>query len=303
MSKRAILYFCVLTFALGWGTQLGIVAAYGNPENAPPYWLVVSMSTPAIATLLFAIFHAPARRQILWKPTWRMWPMAIPALCIPILIGFGVVAVALALGWGAPGWFVFAADGVQISGGPWMLGKGTQGWVLFTANVVVTGAWFAAISTVPAIGEELGWRGLLQGALIDRFGIGRGLVLLGLVWSFWHLPSLLAGYNYPDHPVLGGFVLFPLKLIGASLFMAWLTLRAGSFWPAAFAHGAGNSIEIGVIGNLKMAMPQIYVDVLHLLLTLGAGLICLVLLQRGARQRVPAPERAPDLSEMPVPAA
>ncbi|WP_257387821.1 CPBP family intramembrane glutamic endopeptidase [Tahibacter caeni] len=301
MSKRAILIFCLLTFVLGWGVQLGIVAAYGNPENAPSYWLILVMSTPAIATVLFAIFHAPSRRQIRWKPTWRMWPMTVPALCIPILIGFGAVAAVLAFGWGTPGWFQFSPGGVQISGGPWLLGKGAQGWAPFVANVVVTGVWFAAISTIPAIGEELGWRGLLQGALIDRLGLGRGVVVLGLVWSFWHLPSLLAGYNYPDHPVLGGLLLFPLMLIGASLFLAWLTLRAGSFWPAAFAHGAGNSIEIGVISNLKMTMPQLYLDVLHLTLTLAAGLICFALLRRSRGRGTP--EDAQGLDVAPAPAA
>jgi membrane protease YdiL (CAAX protease family) len=139
-----------------------------------------------------------------------------------------------------------------------------------------------------AIGEELGWRGFLQGALTDKLGITQGIVVLGLIWSFWHLPVLLAGYNYPATPVLGAFVLFPVTLVAASFFLGWLTIRSGSVWPAVLAHGATNSIEEGVIANVHLATPQLYGDVLRLALTVVVGLISWALLARsGSRSDDP----------------
>src|SRR5690606_23069025 len=121
-----------------------------------------------------------------------------------------------------------------------------QPWPAFIANVALTGMWFALFNATVAVGEEFGWRGFLQGHLIARMGTTDGIVLLGFIWSMWHLPSLLAGYNFPEYPLLGATVLFPVQLIAASFFLGWLTLRAGSFWPAAIAHGATNSIQEGV---------------------------------------------------------
>lgn len=128
-------------------------------------------------------------------------------------------------------------------------------------------------------GEEFAWRGFLQGHLVRRIGVTRGLLLLSGIWWAWHVPVLLAGYNFPDYPLLGTFVLFPLQMLGLSLFFGWLTLRSGSFWPAALAHAALNSIQVGVINNLQLSVPRLYVDVLWIALGLIVGLVCLARLR------------------------
>src|SRR5262249_5551921 len=127
------------------------------------------------------------------------------------------------------------------------------------------------------------WRGYLQGQLTARFGLFNGLVILGLLWSFWHLPLLLAGFNYPENPYLGAFVLSPLLLIGASFFLAWLTLLARSFWPAALAHGAGDSIQGGVTTSIQSNKPGMYVYLTELALIVIVGLISYLLLVRGRK--------------------
>lgn len=281
MSDRALILFCVLLFALSWSLQYVALAVAGNPESpAAAPWLVGVMFTPALVTLASCWFNRSARAALLWRPTWRMLPLLVLAVLVPTLIAFGTVAIVEFAGWGKSGWFVFSQQGVAISGGPWKLGKGFETWPLFAANVAVTGAYFAAFNSIFAAGEEICWRGLLQGQLTQRFGVSGGIVLLGLIWSLWHLPALLAGYNFPEHPVLGAFVLFPLELIGASLFAGWLTIRSGSFWPAALSHGAVNSIEEGVTSNLHLTMPHLYEDVVRLALTVAFGLLFWLLLRK-----------------------
>ena len=66
--------------------------------------------------------------------------------------------------------------------------------------------------------------------------------------------------------------------MGASFFLGWLTLKAKSFWPAAIAHGAVNSIQQGVLDSLHLSVPQIYEDVMRVSLTLVVGVICLLLI-------------------------
>lgn len=276
MRGRAIALYCLLTYAIAWGIQFAAIRATGGDleSDAAGPWLATTMFVPALTAILFLVFHKPSRAGLLWKPTWRMIPMLAAAVAVPTLTAFAVVAVVQVMGWGQSGWFVFGPDGVSIAGGPWMLGRGLQSWPLFVANVAVTGAAFAAMNGLVAIGEEFGWRAFLQGHLIDRLGLGRGVALLGLIWSFWHLPSLLAGYNYPETPILGALVLFPVELVAVSVFMAWITLSARSFWPAVIAHGAGNSIQEGVIANLKMEVPRLYEDLTTLTVTVLVALAC-----------------------------
>lgn len=281
MGRKAILVYFVTTIALGWAVQFGMLATFGDPEEATAPWIFLLMSTPALVAVAFVAARPQWRPLLRWRPTRRMWPMLVPALLIPAMIGFAMIALAQAMGWGDAGWFEFGGAGVNIGGGPWILGKGQQGWLLFAANVAVTAAAFALISAIPAIGEELGWRGFIQGPLIGHFGSWGGVILLGLGWSLWHLPALLAGYNYPEHPLIGAFLIYPVVSVGASFFLAWLTIRSGSFWPAALAHGAGNSIETGLAGNLELVVPQIQADILHAMVTLAVGAACLAFYEAG----------------------
>jgi len=277
---RPLLAYCVGIFVASWALQIaGLYAVGGNVENtAITPWLMAAMFTPALGVLLLMGFGKTIRKDVLWRPTWRTLAVAPYAVCIPTLVAFGIVAIFMSTGWGRSSFFEFSPNGVQVIGGPWLLGKGEQGWLLFVCNVVATGVVYSLISMVFGAGEELGWRGYLQGQLTERFGLFNGLVILGLLWSFWHLPLLLYGFNYPENRYLGAFVLSPLLLIAASFFLAWLTLRARSFWPAALAHGAGDSIQGGVTTSIQSNKPGLYVYLTELALIVMVGLFFYFLL-------------------------
>jgi membrane protease YdiL (CAAX protease family) len=275
MSVPAIISYLLLTFALSWSLQIAAIQNVGDLESdaATPY-LIAAMFAPALVTLLFVMGSKALRQSLLWKPSWAMLPLIIVAALVPAAIAFGVVAIATELNWGHAGWFVFGHEGVEISGGPWLLGRGHQAWSIFALNVAATAIAFALMNALVALGEEVGWRGFLQGHLVAHMGTTNAIVLLGFLWSMWHLPGQLAGYNFPEYPEFGALVLSPLELIAVSFFLGWLTIRAGSFWPAAVAHGAGNSIQEGVTANLTMTVPRICEDLVTLTLTIVVGLVC-----------------------------
>jgi membrane protease YdiL (CAAX protease family) len=171
-------------------------------------------------------------------------------------------------------------SGVNIKGGPFFLGKGNQSWLVFVSNIFITGAAFALLNALVATGEEFAWRGLLQPLLTDKFGLVKGVTILGFIWSMWHLPALFNGYNYPDNPIIGSFILFPIRLIAISYFYAWLTLKCKSFIPASIAHGAGNGIQEAIVSNIKMDSSQIYENVITIVVTVVIGLVFLTLTYR-----------------------
>ena len=102
-----------------------------------------------------------------------------------------------------------------------------------------------------------------------------------MLWSFWHLPVLLAGYNYPENRYLGAFIFSPILLVAASFFMAWLTLRTRSFWPAALVHSAGDSIAGGLTASIKTTLPGLYIYLTELTIIFAVGVACFLLVARG----------------------
>ncbi len=54
----------------------------------------------------------------------------------------------------------------------------------------------AFINLVPALGEELGWRGWLLPKLMP-LGAIPAILTSGVIWGLWHTPLILLGYNYP----------------------------------------------------------------------------------------------------------
>ena len=94
-------------------------------------------------------------------------------------------------------------------------------------------------SLVGAFAEEVIFRGVLQRHFIERFGLWRGIVFVGIIWAAFHfygdsyrgLGDLEIVYS------LFSRVLFCLIL---GFILAWLTLRSKSLIPATLAHGMNN---------------------------------------------------------------
>lgn len=89
-----------------------------------------------------------------------------------------------------------------------------------------------------ALGEEIGWRGLLLPALNRRFALLPAALLVGLLWGAWHLPAdFIAFKGYGELFPLAFLINGPLVLTGHSLIMAWLWKRTqGSLLIAVLYH-------------------------------------------------------------------
>lgn len=277
MNRKIYLYIGLL-LAVSWAIQIAAIIITGNINSeAARIWLALTMISPLVVTVFFLAKNRSLKQRLLWRPNKQIFVTSLFAVLIPIFIAFGVLLLLNTFGYGYSQWFSFDDTGVNISGGPFLLGKGNQAWFLFSANVFLTGAVFAMINAFIAVGEEFAWRGLLQPMLTDHYGLIKGTSVLGFVWSIWHLPALLSGYNYPEYPILGGFIFFPVRLIAISFFYVWLTQKSKSFIPAAIAHGALNGIQTGITSNIKMNSARLYEYIATIFLTIIVGLIFLVL--------------------------
>lgn len=248
MSTRAIISYVVLVFVLGFAAQFA--ALHSGLDGPGSTWLRITMWVPAVAALLAG---ATSRRwvlQSLRRAAWRWWPVAF-------LLGWSHYLLACLLMWviGIGSWnaemFPMAPDGgiAEVRGVAMILGVGAQDWGWFVLNLLVT---FLVASLLFAflggLGEELGWRAVLQRALDERWRPVFAAIGVGLIWAYWHLPVNLAGYNYPDYPVLSSLITFPLVAVAFALMYAWLWRRSnGSVWVVAIAHGGNNMINAGFV--------------------------------------------------------
>ena len=98
-------------------------------------------------------------------------------LLVPQVVGF----VAFGFAW-LTGLALFVAP----PGGFW---KG-----LLVASTIGT-----AVGVLTAAGEEIGWRGYMVIRLIDA-GVQRPVLVSGVIWGLWHVPLIVTGVIYAEHP-------------------------------------------------------------------------------------------------------
>jgi uncharacterized protein len=113
----------------------------------------------------------------------------------------------------------------------------------FIAQVGMALAMAVTMGMLLGFGEEFGWRAYLLPKLMPLGG-RKAVLLAGVIHGIWHWPFIFMGYEYGfgywGEPVVGP-LLFVVFVLCLSAFLAWVTLRSGSVWPAALGHGAINA--------------------------------------------------------------
>ena len=121
-----------------------------------------------------------------------------------------------------------------------IFGAAPQPWYLLIGNYLLSYFVGALLySLLFAFGEEYGWRGYLQKEWAPDGNL-KGFVAIGCVWGLWHLPAILQGHNYPEYPILGGFILMPLLCTLFSIVFGIAMDRRRVIWIAVVFHGALN---------------------------------------------------------------
>jgi len=96
------------------------------------------------------------------------------------------------------------------------------------------------INAIAAFGEETGWRGFLLKEFKDmRFF--KAAIIIGAIWGIWHAPLILMGHNYPQHPVIGIFMMIAFCILLTPI-MQYIAIKSKSVIAAAIAHGTMNAI-------------------------------------------------------------
>lgn len=109
-----------------------------------------------------------------------------------------------------------------------------------------------------AVGEETGWRGLALPILQKRMHPVGATLLLGILWSLWHIPAkpilLMSGFSY----FIVFFGLFTIRLTALAIVMTYFYNRVGSSTLIAIAmHGLHND-SVGLQGQILSDSDHVF---------------------------------------------
>src|SRR5262245_51229152 len=234
VNKKKVALFLGLTYALTYLLAIIYFRAGGTVE--PPGMMIVGVIYMFVPTLCAVIVQKLIYKAPLKKPlriNFRPNRWFFVAWLLPVLLAFATFGVA----WLFPG-VTFSPD--KQDNFRYLLLKPEQlgivietnrfAWAVFLTLLqgLLTGI---TVNALAGFGEEVGWPGFLLREL-GGLGFWKASAIIGLVWGFWHAPLIVQGFNYPEHPWVGVFLMAVESSLLAPLF-AYVCLKADSVVAAS----------------------------------------------------------------------
>lgn len=193
-----------------------------------------SMFIPLLAVVFTQlIFKEPVLKGLGISFKFNRW-WVIGWLLMP-LISFVVIGMTLLM----PG-AQWSPESEMIRAALAQMPEGFNVWMVLAISVV--SGLFAGftINALFAFGEEVAWRGFLMNEFKGKKFFTAAL-WIGLIWGLWHAPIILNGHNYPQHPVIGVFMMVVCCLLLTPMLM-YFRLKGGSVIVPAIVHGTLNAV-------------------------------------------------------------
>ena len=214
IKRRPLLSYFTLTFAISW-LMAGAVAAPHLLHHEPPSKITgilmfpVMLLGPSLSGLLLT--RITAGRAGLRDLGARMLAVRVaPGQFLPLLLPPALVLIIL-------------------------LGLSASVSRAFEPNRFVLGVLFG----VPAgFLEEIGWTGYAYPRLLERFNALAAAVLLGLMWSLWHLPVIdyLGAATPHGTALLPFFFSFAIAMTAMRVIMGWMYTNTRSVLLVQLMH-------------------------------------------------------------------
>ena len=179
-------------------------------------WVLPLMWSPAAAGLIALLVYDRSIRGVGWRPGRVNYLIAGAA--IPLIYWLVIYAVIWVFGWGE---FVGFSDLTGLFG------------------LAIPGI---LISIFLALGEEIGWRGVLVPNLSRFTTFTLTALISGAIWAVWHYPLIVTRLYAANTNLLYQLLCFTVGVVGVATMLAWLRLRSGSIWPAVLFHAVHNTL-------------------------------------------------------------
>ena len=277
-QKTGLAAYLVIAFGLAW-VIWEITMRVGPSVRDPLFQLAIlpGALSPAVAAIVVRKWVTrEGFGDAGLKLNLRRWRYYAVGWVLPLLVVSVILLVAVTFGISDPDFSMRRAI--------WQLGPpGTVAPPLpdgIFALVVIQSMITAIVATPILFGEEFGWRGYLQVRLLSDRPL-LAAVVTGVIWSLWHLPINLRGYNFPDQPIVGMLV-FTVSAVMLSIIFGWLRTKTGSIWGASLGHSATNAVGGSLTLVLFIGAPNwIFVSYVGVLGWIPLGVLCVWIVLTG----------------------
>jgi uncharacterized protein len=266
MHQHPLLFYFLIAFGSTWAYELLVFGVLHTPFSSLWALLLLTLGPTLAAFLMTAVTQGRAgilqllRRYVLWRVgiSWYLLVLlGVPALLLlPYLIQPGVFS-AFRLPE-LPFWLTYL--------------------IVYLSTLVFGGP----------LGEEGGWRGFALPRLEQHSGPLVGTLILGALWSLWHLPLflLVPGYNGAGSGFVGiliPFVAFVITVIAYTVIFTWVFNHTrGSLGLSILLHASINTAP----AMLPLLFPSLKGTLLLSLSTLLAWIVVAVLIIAATRGRL-----------------
>lgn len=227
IANHPVAAYFVLAFVFSWIAVLPLLLARSGlvhlPTDLPvePFQIAGALLGPTLAAfILTAVLSGRVgMRQLLARYVqWRVglrWYLLV------------VIGPPVALNLGAIPFLGMSIVGAFVSNLPQL--------VSFYLPVLVVGV------ILGPLWEEPGWRGFALPRLQRRYGALAGTLVLGLLWSFWHVPGFFGGW-LGGPSLLSSFLALMLGTTAFAIIMTWIYNHTrGSLLVMILLHSAFNA--------------------------------------------------------------
>ncbi|HRQ42440.1 MAG TPA: type II CAAX endopeptidase family protein [Chloroflexota bacterium] len=223
IKRYPIAAYFTLAFAFTWIILApAVLAAQGMISLSLSATVLITLATlgPAVGALIVtavASGRGGVKALLAQAGRWRVKPIWY----VVALLGPALIMLAAFLLW-------------RLLGGPPLATPPANAWFSIPILIVVL--------LIPALFEEIGWRGFALPRLQARYGPLPASLILGVAWAIWHAPIWFipeAGFNTLP------FLVFALFTIAMSILFTWLyNGTGGSVLLPALAHAAINAMPL-----------------------------------------------------------
>jgi membrane protease YdiL (CAAX protease family) len=166
-----------------------------------------------------------------------------------VLGAFGLVTAAQGLAFALGASTFDAAEAASRAAG-FLGGAWAPDAVLVPLYVILASVAFTLPMAVFALGEELGWSGVLVPNLARRWPYPVTSALFGVAWFLFHLPLVLFAHYALNAPLWYAVPAALLSMVLMAFPLTYLRLASGSIWPGVVFHGMLNAAGVYVYGEL-----------------------------------------------------
>lgn len=216
--------FFVLTYIISWSFWIPMLILQQEIQILQ----IIGTFGPTMSALLLTWYDARQKGVAKLLQGLRIWRVGVRWYL------FSLFSTAL---------FVILAISIYIGiGNPVPLFNDPAQWYLI---III----FFYVLIFSVSGEEIGWRGYALPRLLTRQNALVSSIILGVIWSFWHLPLFfIVGNFHQNIPI----ALFLIQSVALAIVYTWLYNNTeGSLLIASFFHAASNT-TLGILPVLPM---------------------------------------------------